>query len=897
MQVGPIYEQLQRLKESEAEAQAMRQNRSDKGHNDPHEPSLQLLSTQHGPMSSTLSINAAMGRQSYQRGSGSFGSKGQHGPPLLSTIPDVYFDPDFRLENPRIFDVVSERSDIVPPTSTTGTTQHTKVSMPRKALATNAILQEKLSWYMDTVEWYLASCISRTSTVFLSALGSLQDLHSIAAELVQQVRALRKNLMLLDCYVVTEGLELVQKRQKLYNLGQLNDAVLQLKHIVDSIAYSELLVDQGAVEQALTEIHVTELLMAGKRNDALTTREGATHVRLHDLRRAVALQGVVSDMATLRFRIGQVFESKVHDILIGDLRRHIQSISIEEVLRRWEALAALRRAKPSETRESSALPAYMQLADELRAALLPHLSGLHRARFISTAIQAYRELVLREIRNAVRRPLPSSANDAESVTSMSTVSGEAVRTEQEKSSILARNLRALDAADAERMFSTIFISVTETLRRLKTQSSILLDIACGIQNLDGNDPVKSPRLRDSDRRQDPAINAPTFEVQEEMHTALDLPGLLAQAVDISHEKINKILRVRSGQSINLPLVYFLRYFKLNLLFATECEAASGRSGASLQMVVNSHIQGFIHVHQEKEIVSLAQAMDADKWQTRDLTAKDTEILQQILECNTANAPAWTEFSKLWTPPPQNIYEETSDTRKIMTANTVRGATIGEETFLLPHSAIVCLEGVSNFFHLIGGIPSKTSDIAVSLTSYIQLFDSRCRQLILGAGALRSAGLKNITTTQLALASRAISFIAAIIPHVREFVHRHVPAGQPTADLMRQFDKVQRALQEHEEAIYEKSVEIMASRAGTMCEKGRKTTWDEESATTVRKYMIDLVKDTSKLYKALGKYLPKQAVRLVMIPVFTSYKDQLGNLFDEANPKTETGCDWYDPYIP
>ncbi|KAL7619653.1 hypothetical protein AAE478_010194 [Parahypoxylon ruwenzoriense] len=228
------------------------------------------------------------------------------------------------------------------------------------------------------------------------------------------------------------------------------------------------------------------------------------------------------------------------------------------------------------------------------------------------------------------------------------------------------------------------------------------------------------------------------------------------------------------------------------------------------------------------------------------------------------------MSKIWTPLSQEGAEEMNSTEDSTVKVEVRGATIEEETLLLPHPAILCLKGASHFLQLIGGIPSMTADIVMLLVSYLQMFDSRCRQLILGAGALRSAGLKNITTTHLALTSRALSFIATIIPHI--------------------LDKVRRVFQEHRDAIYQKLVEIMASRARMLSKKARETEWCKESAEDIRKYMADLVKDTGKLYKALNKYLPERAVVLVMVPVFASYQDQLGEKFKEADPETETGRD-------
>jgi vacuolar protein sorting-associated protein 54 len=56
-------------------------------------------------------------------------------------------------------------------------------------------------------------------------------------------------------------------------------------------------------------------------------------------------------------------------------------------------------------------------------------------------------------------------------------------------------------------------------------------------------------------------------------------------------------------------------------------------------------------------------------------------------------------------------------------------------------------------------------------------------------------------------------------------------------------------------------------------------------------MADLASDTSKLYKALRKRRPAWVVAKVVVPVFTSYKEQIGNVFKEAHPETEAGRDW------
>lgn len=807
----------------------------------------------------------------------------------------MYFEENFHLENPRTFDVVSERSEVIRP-SQTGLEDKAEgngaAKVPRKALATNAILQEKLSWYMDTIEVHLINSISTASTTFFTALGSLKELHSEAADSVQRIKALRMELAALDKEVVTQGLDVVHKRRRQENLRQLNDAVMQLRQIVDGVADCESLVDAGEVDKALASIDSLEKLIAGERQQSESG--GGEGPQLRDLRGASALQGVNADLMTLRFRVGKAYEAQFSNTLLGDLKRHAESVSMTEVLLRWSNAAS--RAKGGHGRSPSVFPSYLTGTEGLKAQLAPTMMGLHRAQHVAAAAVAYREVALREIRNLIRRPLPSSSDDDnESMMSVSTAaSGGRGRSSQEKSSILARNLRALSPDDAEELLATIYVSVTETLRRLTTQTKVILDIASSLT--DGGDGLKSPPSRSPvtsprpDRHAGGFMPAAGYELQEELHKTLDVANLLGQAVDVANDKIVKVLKVRSEQATSLPLDFFLRYFTLNLYFANECEAISGRSGTPLKNVVNSHIKEYVQKTRDAEMQKLAQGMESDQWNARDFSDKNAELLDQLVEGSTHDTAAWSDRTRIWVPY-HEIEKADRETAEPETNGTSkdkgRKATIDSEEFMLPNSAILCMEGIAKFLHLILGIPSMTTDIASSLIAYLQLFNSRCTQLILGAGATRSAGLKNITSKHLALASQALSFISTLIPHVREFVRRHAGSGAGTSNLMSEFDKVRRLLQEHQDSIHQKLVHIMSGRASIHAKSMRNIDWDVKTEGA-HPYMETLAKETNTLHRVLTKHLPETSIKMIMGPVFASYKEQLGNALGEADPKTQAG---------
>ena len=835
----------------------------------------------------------------------------------LTTIPNVYFEQDFRLENPRTFDVVSERAEIArPPPGASGAAVQPGTS-GKKALAANAILQEKLSWYMDTVEIHLISSISTASASFFAALGSLRELHAEAAQSVRKIATLRQDLGKLDENMAVGGLKIVAMRQRGENLRKLGDAVKQLEAVVHLIGQCEDRVGKGEVEAALKGLTDVERLIAGDAGDLPITAQSPKPLdfrgKLIDLRGLKALQGASSDIGFLRKRVGKAYELKFIETLLADIRAHIDHVPASTTFQRWDKASS--RLRGHHVRTPSEFPAFVHVDGTFRSTLHSQLKGLARSDSIMSAAVTYREAVLREFKNLIRRHLPSSSDDdVESTTSIASHDSRNL-SQQEKSSILARNLRNLEAEDVEEMFKKIYSNVGEALRRLGTQVKLLLDITSSLGSPHSSLPLKSPPRSpnltspnlgsiDSYMNAEPSPGPPPALVrQEEIQQALDLSSLLGQAVDIAQAQITKILKVRVDQTTRLEMPFFLRYFTLNRLFADECEAVSGRGGNALKSVVHDHIKAYVGYVTESERQRLVQNMDADKWEARDFTDADSTRLNVILSTSTKDAEAWTKAAWVWQNDEPNPTGQVTSNGVIgngdlvngqkvavqpdamPTKDKIRSAVIDEEKYILPESAIAVSRGIEVFERLLTGIPSMGSDISSALLDYLKLFNSRSSQLILGAGATRSAGLKNITTRHLALSSQALSFVVAIIPYVREFARRYLPSSN---NLMTEFDKVKRLLQEHQSGIHDKLVDIMTGRASSHINNMKKINWDAPSNDAVNGYMETLVKETATLHKVLGRHLPDMTVQMVMGPVMANYKEQWGKAFNAIVLKTPGG---------
>lgn len=869
--IGPLFESLQRgraepeqaawlkkdkdLAQTDRFAEALERRVSSARNSTPNSPAI----SRYGDLSPLSPADTPTKRRS----SGQV-RRNRNEPTPLSTIPGVYFDDQFHLENPRTFDVVSENAEIVRPPPGTPVVEQRAANgsalPPRKALATNAILQEKLSWYMDTVEVHLINSISTASSGFFAALGSLKELQTEAEESVAKIQSLREDLRRLDQEVAVSGLEVAAKRRRRENVGKLGRATAQVQTVVENVKKADALVDEGSYDAAADQMDRVGRLVCGQ------AEPGEEDQELIDLRPLKALQGLDSGLQELQLRIGAGFAHRFTTILIDDLRAHVEKVSNGDTLKRW-------------SRQRGIPPTYMETSPQLRADLLAALSGLARAGHTAPATATYREAVNKEMKTLIRKFLPSSSDDdADSMISTSTRGGRGAMSQQEKSSILARNLRALDPEDAEKLLIGVYTSVGEALRRVSTQTKILLDVTSSMD----------PPAPTSPRAGTPLSNGttPKITVQEELSQTLDMSSLLGVAVDTAQTQITRILKVRNEQSIRLPVPLFLRYFRLNRLFADECEAVSGRGGNVLKGIINAQISGFVQVLGTSETERIAGILDADLWNAEDFTPEDDVLLQRILCSEKADPPEWTNATiPLWddaTPTANGTAHTSSETTR------ARSAKISQETYPLPKSAIALLPTITTFLSLTAIFHSSvTPQITTSLLESLKTFNSRSCQLILGAGATRSAGLKNITTKHLALAFQSLAFVLAILPAIRGCVLRHGGSGMTT-----EFEKFERLVGEHQSGIRDKLVEIMVSRSASHVKAMLLINFDNAAAGggegTLSPYMETLTKETLTLHRVLGRYLSDSEVGTIMGRIREGYREQWTKAFREVGLKTIAG---------
>jgi vacuolar protein sorting-associated protein 54 len=224
--------------------------------------------------------------------------------PDLNAVPALYMQPDFDLTLPRIFDAVTQ-------ISAEDDTQKLSIG----DLATDQMLQERLSHYLDVVEQHLASEIAHRSASFFSALSNLQSLNAQSAMALQRAASLKKELAEVDERTAKKGLAVTRAGLRRRRMQDVAKAIERLKEIWRALDQAEELTQHGEWEGALA---IVEELSAAYTQDA--------SVRLSKLH---ALDQIPDKLSHLRKQIGKSLQGELIGVLVHELEEQLSRASDE----------------------------------------------------------------------------------------------------------------------------------------------------------------------------------------------------------------------------------------------------------------------------------------------------------------------------------------------------------------------------------------------------------------------------------------------------------------------------------------------------------------------------------------------------------------------------------------
>ena len=742
---------------------------------------------------------------------------------LVGSIPLVFFEEGFSLQNPRTFEIVSENSEIV---------QHPSASVnSKRALTSNALLQEKLTWYMDIVEVQLVKEIHEASSNVFGTLDDLQALGRDSERTVAKIRITRENFKELNELQRTTGLGVAHLQTRLDNMKKLHSLVRRISHLEIMREDVELKLTQRDFPQALDSI------------DKLRKA-------IHNMSSARKLPQVVNEMGgALDENLNQIVQAQVNefiDLLMSDIRLTLKSVQPEVLF----AKSVHQVTKPGkEQTEESALH---QIPSIIQDKLHDTMAILRRLNEVSAAFITYKQIIKKEARDILKRQLPSDSDADSSVSNLSAKS----RTTAEKSANLARALRQMSPEVFVDMMQTIYFSLLEYFKHIRQQEKLLLNETARATAVQDNQPDSSQDVNNSGANNSGAFGPRGHRaVSESTQATVQLSDLVASAVDVSQSRLIKILSVRADANVtDLSPEHFSKYYIMSRIFLSECEKISGRLERALANLYNVQARKFISQRYERGSQHLSDVLDRDQWKTLEEVPAD---VQRAVDCITLSA---LEDPLLWTQ--VATFSKTKSDEK--PSSVLKLLKIGDEKFFVvrPVVELVCfLEEWSQF---VLSIPGHLQDIGNCLSEIYKLFNLRCNQLILAAGATRTGSLKRILAKHLTFSSQTLSVLMSLIQSTREYLRRHIcPSNiliemdntRKVLKIIRIVLLISQDIQIHQTNIHNKLVSIMVDRLNAHTRAFATMDWSEVDEPKRHPYTDVIVNETTLLCNVVVRYLP------------------------------------------
>lgn len=335
--------------------------------------------------------------------------------------------------------------------------------------------------------------------------------------------------------------------------------------------------------------------------------------------------------------------------------------------------------------------------------------------------------------------------------------------------------------------------------------------------------------------------------------------------------------VRAEQHAELSIEEYVEIFNETWSFVVATETLTKRMIASLRGVAAAQTRSFLVSYHGQRLTKSARLVEEETWVQVDVPPATQHAVDLFVEA------AVSDPAECFIPPRPKDGTNGSVNGAAMAPSKL--VNVEDKSFSVVKATAESLTLLGEYLAVVINLELVVTDVMSRIIEFLKSFNSRTCQVVLGAGAMRSAGLRNITAKHLALASQSLSVVIALIPYIREFIRRHLNPRQ--AVMLVEFDKLKRDYQEHQNEIHAKLVAIMADRLAVHVAELREIDWEAAPAREgPHGYALMLAKETATLHKVLSKYLAPTSVNDVLSQVIMASVTRLSEEYSRVDLRSE-----------
>ncbi len=176
-------------------------------------------------------------------------------------------------------------------------------------------------------------------------------------------------------------------------------------------------------------------------------------------------------------------------------------------------------------------------------------------------------------------------------------------------------------------------------------------------------------------------------------------------------------------------------------------------------------KAFLQAYHQVRLTRTAKLVEDEQWSQAEVSPELQHITGTILDCAVQDSPELLikHEDPLWSPPPSATSEASESTESVRTLvetnshsqptqsapiSATKQLRIDDRTYFVVSATVEVLPLLQDYLRLVINLSLLTTDIMSRVIEFLKAFNSRTCQVVLGAGAMRSAGLKNITAKHL-----------------------------------------------------------------------------------------------------------------------------------------------------
>lgn len=367
--------------------------------------------------------------------------------------------------------------------------------------------------------------------------------------------------------------------------------------------------------------------------------------------------------------------------------------------------------------------------------------------------------------------------------------------------------------------------------------------------------------------------------------------LLLSTCDLAQKSVCQLLQMRKDSTGKMTVEQMKFCWEISLHFISSIEQLKptniSLSSQTLRVGLLGHSKRFFDQLHESYKGKLVNTLDSEKWVQCDVSSERQSSLDRLTKGRAFLPKVKTNGTESIVPngtanPTSNSVIDSSNSSK---KKDLVPIVIDGVDYKVVWSALFLCEIILTYLEIAILFPPITREVISKTVDICALFDTRSRQLVLGAQAIQSAArLQSIAAKHLAIMAQCLSFFRAIFPHLRVALLAQLPVEQHSS--MVEIDRVSQSMTDHHSKVLSKFVSIVGDFVDSSAIKLRQVDWDRFSGNC--EYFEEVSKNVTAMHRVLQSYLPPDQMKDVFTRIFILLNTKIPSHFDEILPSTQTG---------